>query len=365
MKFFIPEHILDIDPYVPGKPIEELEREYGISDSIKIASNENPLGPSPRAVAAIRETIGNLHRYPDGAGHDLVAGRARRLGVAPSNIVIGNGSDEIIALLTKTLLDPGDEVILPTPSFLMYAICARSDGAKVVAVPLKKLTLDLDAILERVNPRTRIVFLCNPNNPTGTIIKQAQFDAFLAALPPEIVVVVDEAYIEFVKDPQCLDGITALDSGRPVATLRTFSKVYGLAGLRVGYGVMPEPLAEILNRVRPPFNVNALAQSAALAALEDREFVARTVATVHRGLDQLTAALDRMGVDHFPTQTNFFLIDVKRDADELFEAMLRQGVIVRSMRSYGYPQYIRINVGLPEENRLFIEALERVVHPSQ
>jgi histidinol-phosphate aminotransferase len=361
MRLHIPDHILDIDPYVPGKPMEELEREYGISDSIKIASNENPLGPSPKAVAAIRETLADLHRYPDGAGHELVAGLAAKFNVEPSNIVIGNGSDEIIGLLTKTLLDVGGEVILPRPSFLMYDICARSDGASVVSVPLAGLNIDLDAILERVTRRTQMIFLCNPNNPTGSIITQEQFDRFLSALEPGIVVVVDEAYIEFAKDPNCLSGLTALDRDRPVVTLRTFSKVYGLAGLRVGYGVMPKSLAEILNRVRPPFNVNALAQTAAVAALEDHEFIQRTIAAVHQGLEFLAKALDKMGVTYFPTETNFFLIDIKGEADDLFEAMLRQGVIVRSMRSYGYPHYIRINVGLPEENRRFIEALQRVL----
>ena len=357
----LPQHILAIDPYVPGKPIEELERELGIRDSVKLASNENPLGPSPRAAAAIRAAIDRLHRYPDGAGHEFTAALATHLNCDPSNIVMGNGSDDIIALLANALLTPGDRAVMPRPSFLMYEIAVRTVGAEPVFVPLEQLSIDLDAILRAVDERTRLVFLCNPNNPTGTVIGQQAFERFLAALPPAVVVVVDEAYIEFVRDPQCLQSIDMAARDRPVVTLRTFSKLYGLAGLRVGYGVMPALLAQGINRIRQPFNVNLLAQIGARAALSDRAFVAATLELVHTGLDYLYAELGAMGLTCFPTQANFFLIDTGRDAQAVFEAMLRKGVIVRSMRGYGFPQYIRVNVGTPDENRRLIEALRAVI----
>ena len=354
----LPRHILEIDPYVPGKPIEELERELGISDSVKLASNENPLGPSPRAASAMRDALDNLHRYPDGAGHEFIGALAAHLGCRRANIVMGNGSDDIIGLLTQALLTSGDRAVMPRPSFLMYEIAVRTAGAEPVFVPLDDMAIDLDGIQQAVDARTRMVFICNPNNPTGTIIRQQAFEAFLAALPPAVVVVVDEAYIEFVRDPACLQSLAMARAGRPVVTLRTFSKLYGLAGLRVGYGVMPEPLAEGLNRIRQPFNVNLLAQIGARAALADHEFVDRTLDLVHSELDHLYAELDALGLTCFPTQSNFFLIDMRRDAQAVFEALLRQGVIVRSMRGCGFPQYIRVNVGTTEENRRLIAALQ-------
>jgi histidinol-phosphate aminotransferase len=361
MKLKIPDYILDIAPYVPGKPIEELEREYGIANSIKLASNENPLGPSPKAMEAIGRQIGCLHRYPDGAGHLLLNKLAAKLNVLPGQIVMGNGSDDILGLLSRALLQPGDEAIIPVPSFLMYLIVTQSAGAVPVQVPLRDLGIDLTEIQRRVTPRTRLIFICNPNNPTGTMVTQNALAAFLEALPPEVVVVLDEAYIEFVRDPSCARGLTFLDGDPTVVTLRTFSKIYGLAGLRVGYGVMPAPLAQLLNRIRMPFNVNSLAQVAAVAALDDTEFFEKTTALIHDGLDFLFAEIEKRGLRCFPTQTNFFLIDLQRDAKVVFERFLRQGVIVRAMTAYGFPNYIRINVGLPEENRRFLAALDRVM----
>lgn len=360
MNLFVPDYIVSIEPYSPGKPLEELEREYGIFDSIKLASNENPLGPSPMAVEAMKCFLDKLNRYPDGSGHDLINKISEKLKVAPDNVVLGNGSDEIIGMLTRALLKQGDEVLLPWPSFLMYDIMVRSVGAVPVYVPLKSLAIDLNSIQSRITQKTRMVFLCNPNNPTGTVFSKKDFESFLEGIP-EIVVVVDEAYIEFVRDKYCARGVDFLDTDTVVVTLRTFSKAYGLAGIRVGFGVMREEIARILNKVRQPFNVNSLAQAGAIAALGDEAFLKKTLNLVHEGLDFLYDSLERLGIKYFPTQANFFLIDVKRNADEVFESMLREGVIVRSMTSYGYPEYIRINVGLYEENVRFIKALEKVI----
>jgi histidinol-phosphate aminotransferase len=357
MKWLVPEYIRAIRPYVPGKPIEELEREYGIAGSIKLASNENPIGSSPKAMAAMTRAMASLHRYPDGAGYGLVKAVADTLAIPKDRIVIGNGSDDIISLLTKGFLQPGDSAIMPVPSFLMYEISVRAAWADPVFVPLTQMAIDLDAIARAVTPATRMVFLCNPNNPTGSIIRGDDFPGFLDRLPDTVIVVIDEAYIEFARDPGCLQGLAHVGENRPVVVLRTFSKLYGLAGLRVGYGVMAPGVAGILHRIRQPFNVNSIAQAAAAAALEDETFVRETLELVHRGLDDLYRGLDHLGLAYVPSQSNFFLIKVDRNADRVFEEMLKQGVIVRSMTSYGFPDYIRINVGLPEENRRFLDAL--------
>ncbi|MFP4571695.1 MAG: histidinol-phosphate transaminase [Desulfobacterales bacterium] len=361
MKLQIPDYIEFIKPYKPGKPIEELEREYGVSDSIKLASNENPLGPSPKAVAAMSDSMAKLHRYPDGNGYYLMERLAQRLGVKQANIVLGNGSDEIIGMLTRALLKAGDEAIMTSPSFLMYEIMVRSAGASPVFVPLKSLFADLDAMAGQINDKTRIIFLNNPVNPTGTIITKNDFTAFMQKVPDHVAVVIDEAYIEFASDPDCLDGLAYATGERAVVVLRTFSKAYGLAGIRIGYGVMPGELAGILHRVRQPFNANALAQAGALAALDDTEFLEKTVSLVRGELEFLYAGLEHLGVNYFPSEANFFLIDVGCDAEVFFEEMLRRGVIVRSMASYGYPEYIRINAGTREENRRFLEAFESVL----
>jgi histidinol-phosphate aminotransferase len=359
MKICVPDYILSIKPYTPGKPLEELEREYGIDDSIKLASNENPIGPSPMAVAAIKESTKKLNRYPDGSGHDLIRNISNHIGFSPQHIVLGNGSDEIIGMLAFAMLQPGDEVILPVPSFLMYEIMVRGAGATPVFTPLISLSIDLEEIEKRITSKTRMIFLCNPNNPTGTVIFKNDFENFIQKIPSGVIVVMDEAYIEFVRDRHCVKSFEYLNNRTPLVTLRTFSKVYGLAGLRIGYGVMPVEIADILNRIRLPFNTNSLAQAGAAAALEDRNFLEKVISLVHEGLDFLYDGLDAIGIPYFPTQTNFFLIDVGKDADKIYEDMLRQGVIVRSMKSYGYPNYIRINVGLYEENARFLIALEK------
>ena len=361
MKLCVPDYILSLKPYVAGKPLEELEREYGITNAIKLASNENPLGPSPKAMKAIRQAVADLHRYPNGGSYHLHESISKRFDVKSENIVLGNGSDDIIAMLARVLLQPGDEAVLPRPSFLFYEIMIRCSGAVPVEVPLKGTSINLDGMLECISPKTRLVFITNPHNPTGSLISKKALDNFVTALPADVVLVLDEAYIEFVRDQDCPNSIDYLDSGKIVVGLRTFSKAYGLAGLRIGFGLMPSSIADILNRVRQPFNVNSLAQDAAIAALEDESFLEETVKLVSDELDFIYAALDDLGMEYFKSQANFLLIKVGKDANEVFEDLLKQGVIVRSMTSYGYPDCIRVNVGLHDENVRFLEALGKVV----
>lgn len=360
MKLPIPDYIHTIAPYKPGKPIEEFQREYGFADPVKLASNENPLGPSPLAVNALQCGLNKLNRYPDGSGRDLVEKISKTFGIATESIVIGNGSDDILGLLIQAFLRPGDEAVIPDPSFLMYKNGVLASGATPVLIPLNELVIDLDAMLDAVNRNTKVMFICNPNNPTGTVVSRQAFEHFLHRLPEGVVVILDEAYIEFAGGEDCFSGIEYLDMNIPLAVLRTFSKAYGLAGLRIGYGFMPKAMVDMIHRIRQPFNTGTLAQLGAEAALDDVSFLEKTVETVHEGIDLLNKGLDRLGIRYFSTKANFFLVDVQRDADAVFEDMLQQGVIVRSMSAYGYPTYIRVNVGLEEENRRFLKALERV-----
>ncbi|MBU2488932.1 MAG: histidinol-phosphate transaminase [Proteobacteria bacterium] len=356
-----PENLLALKPYVPGKPIEELEREYGVRDSIKLASNENPLGPSPKAREAVIQAVERLHRYPDGAAHELTAALAEKFSCDPEQIVLGNGSDEIIQMLAQAYLGPGDSAVMSDPAFLMYEISVQTQGGEAVKVPLSGMDADLDAMAGQITESTRLVFVNNPINPTGSMVTGRQFDAFMERVPPGVLVVVDEAYIEFSRDPDCLVSHTYAVQGLPVVTLRTFSKAYGLAGLRLGYGIMPKEVAQILQRIRLPFNANLLAQAGALAALSDWEHLERTRQVVHEGLDTFYKELGRMGLEFQPSQANFLMIRVPRPADEVFKSLLPLGVIVRSMASYGYPGHIRVSVGRPEENRRCLDALARVL----
>ena len=361
MKLSVPDYIMSLKPYVAGKPLEELEREYGITDAVKLASNENPLGPSPLAVKAIQQAVKGLHRYPDGGSYYLCERISNYFGVEKENIILGNGSDDIIAMLTRVLLQPGDEAVLPRPSFLFYEIMIRSSGAIPVEVALKEGLTDLDSMLDRIGPKTRLIFLTNPHNPTGTLVTKAALDDFVRAIPADVALVIDEAYIEFVREPNCPKSLDYLASGKTVVGLRTFSKAYGLAGLRIGYGLMPPFLANILNRIRQPFNVNSLAQAAAIAALDDKAFLQKTVKLVSDELAFFYAGLDARGIEYLKSQANFLLIKVGKDANKVFENLLRLGVIVRSMTAYGYPDCIRVNVGLHHENVRMLEALDRLL----
>jgi histidinol-phosphate aminotransferase len=362
MNLRVPSHIDGLVPYPPGKPLEELEREYGITDSIKLASNENPLGPSPKAVAAIQGALKRLHRYPDGSGYYLRCKLSEKYALPFDGIVLGNGSNEIIELVIRAFVLPGDEVILPAPSFLVYGLVVQTVGARGIPIPLKDFHLDLEAMAAAVTARTRVVFVNNPNNPTGTVVGRRELAAFLGQLRGDVIVVLDEAYIDFVRDPECPNGFDEIQrAAPPLVVLRTFSKAYGLAGVRIGYGVMPARVADYLNRVRQPFNTTALSQVAALAALDDDEFLLKTRETIWKGLTYFYAELKRLQLPYVPTQTNFVLIEVPLEARLVYEAMLRRGVIIRSMASYGLKNHIRINVGLPEENRRCVQALERVL----
>lgn len=364
MKLNIPENIKEITPYPPGKPLEELEREYGVRNSIKLASNENPWGPSPKAIEAIRSGLENLHRYPDGSCYYLVQGIARRFEVLPEEIVLGNGSNEIIEFLVKAFVREGDEVITSHPSFLMYQKFVQVRGGVNRVLPLKGMHHDLEAILEAVTDRTRLIFIDDPNNPTGTYIEAERLASFLNAVPESVIVVLDQAYVDFMDENLItpIDSLIGKSEGRcPVVLLRTFSKAYGLSGLRVGFGLMAAEVAQSLHKVRQPFNINSLAQAGALAALEDDDYFEETVRKTRAGMNYLMEKLASMGCTCYPSQTNFFLIDLAREADPLYEAMLYKGVIVRSMRAYGFPTFIRITVGTREENERFLNALSEVM----
>ncbi|HCC55111.1 MAG TPA: histidinol-phosphate transaminase [Desulfobulbaceae bacterium] len=361
MKLPVRPNIANLIPYPPGKPLEELEREYGITGSIKLASNENAMGPSPKAVAAVTDSLKKLHRYPDGSCYYLAQALAKKIGVAPNQLVFGNGSNEIIQLLIAAFLASGEEVITSQPTFLVYQKAVQAQGGVNRVVPLVGMHHDLAAIARQITDKTRLIFLDNPNNPCGTVFSNEAFAAFLEKVPDQVIVALDEAYVDFVEPGLRLDARDYLKHRVPVVALRTFSKAYGLAGLRVGYGLMHADIADYLHRVRQPFNVSLPAQAGALAALADDEHYEKTMAFTREGIAWLSHEVERLGCRAFPTQTNFFLIDVQTDGKKLYEALLHQGVIVRPMNAYGYPTYIRITVGLPAENQRFIKALATVL----
>jgi len=360
LRALVPEWIRTLTPYPPGKPIEELERELGIRDSIKLASNENPLGPSPKAVAAIAAVLADLHRYPDGSAFYLKRRLAERLGVSEAELIVGNGSNEIIELAVRTFLRPGDEAVMADQAFVVYRLVVQSAGGSSRMVPLRDFTHDLEAIAAAVTPRTRLVFLGNPNNPTGTIFRRAAWRAFLGRLPEHLLVVADEAYAEYVEDPEYPDTIRERGDRVPVLSLRTFSKLYGLAGLRIGYGVAAAPVIDALDRIRQPFNVNALALAGARAALDDEEHVRRTLAANRAGMAFLVEACRALGLAHVPSAANFVLVRVG-DGARVYEALLRRGVIVRPMAVYGFPEHVRVTVGTEAENARFVAALRAVL----
>lgn len=349
-----------ITPYIPGKPIEEVQREMGLSRVIKLASNENPLGPSPKAVEAMRAALGSAHRYPDGSCFYLTRKLAERLNVAPEQIIVGNGSDEVITFAARAFLEPDDEVVIADPTFLIYKIAAQQAQARIRLVPLRNFRYNLEGMRRAVTRRTKLVFIANPDNPTGTYATRAEVEAFMKDLPERVIVFFDEAYAELVEAPDYPDSRAYL-SRHPVIIARTFSKAYGLSGLRVGYGVAQKPIIEAMQRVREPFNVNSLAQVAAAAALDDAAHLEATRRLLREQKKILYEALTQLKLDAVPSATNFILFHVGSRAAEAAQALLKRGVIVRHMQAWALPEHLRVTVGLPEENQVFIHALKEAL----
>lgn len=348
-------------PYSPGKPIEETKREFGLTDVIKLGSNENALGPSPKAVDAMRDAVAALNLYPDGAAYDLKQALAAKWGVPTDHIAIGNGSDEIIHYLGIAYLRPGDNIVQGDPSFVRYESAAVLNDADCLKIPLTDLTHDVDAMADAVNDRTRMVFLTNPNNPTGTMNSKAEVERLMDRLPPHVLLVLDEAYAEYVEHDDYPNSIEYVKQGRPVIVLRTFSKVYGIAGLRVGYGLARPDIIRAVEQVREPFNVNSLAQVGALAALSDTDFLERSRKNNADGKKTLMEAFDRLGCPYAPTEGNFIFVDVRRNCREVYNGLLRKGVIVRTGDIFGLPTYLRVTIGTPEENARFLRELEAIL----
>lgn len=346
-----------ITPYSPGKPAEEVEREYGLKDAVKLASNENALGPSPLALAAVLEAARGINIYPDGGAHYLRQKLSGFLGVPPEWIITGNGSDEIIRIIAETFLDPGEEAVVSSPSFVVYETAARVMNAGCAVVPLRDdFSYDTGRILDSVTEKTKLVFFANPNNPTGTVLPAPEAEMYMKSVPGHVITVFDEAYLEYVISADYPDSMDFLRSGAPVVILRTFSKIYGLAGLRIGYGVTRPEMAAEMNRVRQPFNVNSLAQAAAMAALDDIGHLAKSRALNEEGKKYLYRALDGLGLQYVPTEGNFILVNAG-SVPSAAGRLLEKGVIVRGMSCYGLDGWFRVTIGLKRENEKFMEAL--------
>ena len=358
--FFKPA-VQDLVPYEPGKPVEEVQRELGLERVVKLASNEGPFGPFPAALEAIEREARDLNRYPDGGAWRLRTALAELHGVRFEEIAPGAGSDGVVDYLSQLALDPGDEVVCGWPSFPSYAIDALKLGAVPRQVPLRDHRYDLDAMLEAIGPKTKLVYVCHPNNPTGTMNTRAELDTFLDKVPEHVLTVLDQAYYEYIDDPDYVDGLEYLKAGRRVVVLRTFSKIYGLAGLRVGYAVGPAELVTSIAKVRRAFDVNSFAQAAALASLDAPDELARRRAVNAEGLVQLEKIMREHGLEPPPSVANFLFAEVGEDSRPLFEQLLREGVIVRPAGGFGAPGAIRVTVGTPEENELFGEALGQVL----
>ena len=353
--------ILRIEAYIPGKSIEEVEKEYGKKRWVKLASNENLLGPSPKAVKALLKEAKKVYLYPDGPCGDLRRAIAERLSMPEETVVVSNGADNLILLIANAFVDGGDEAIMADPTFTVYANVTCLMGGKPVPVRLKEFGHDLPGMLKKINRRTKLVFVCSPNNPTGTIVKKVELDRFLEELPERTILVLDEAYGDFVEDRDYPDSLEYVRKGRPVIVLRTFSKLYGLAGLRIGYALGRKELVDSLYQVREPFPVNRLAQVAGVAALKDRDHARRSLRLVHEGRAYLYQELGRMGLSYVPSQANFVFIDFGRNSDEVFKDLLREGVIIRPGMIWKYPTFARVTIGGMEDNRRFIKALRKVL----
>jgi len=357
-----PAHVRSISRYIPGKPTDELARELGLDAAtiVKLASNENPRGPGPRVRAAIADAVAELPRYPDSNGFLLKAALARRLSVPADQIVLGNGSNDVLELVTLAFLQPGDEAVYAQHAFIVYPLATQARGAKGIEVPARDFGHDLAAMRAAITSRTRIVFVANPNNPTGTWVAPADMLAFVASLPRDVIVVLDEAYNEYLKPSQRAQSVGWIAQHPNLVVSRTFSKAYGLASLRVGYGVMHADVADLLNRVRQPFNVNSLAQAAALAALDDDAYVEESRELNEAGMRQIVDGLSKRGLRYVPSHGNFVLVHVGNGL-RVNSELMKRGVIVRPVANYGLPEWLRVTVGLPAENDRFLDALGRVL----
>ncbi len=353
--------IFNLKPYVAGKPIDEVKRELGIKDIIKLASNENPFGASPIAMAAVQESLGDLHFYPDSNNFNLKNKIASLTNHDVDGIVVGNGSDEILKLIAETFLNPGDEIITSDPTFSEYDFTATIMGAKNIKTPAKNYVHDLAAMTNAITAHTKIIYVCNPNNPTGAIVTEQQLDTFMAGVPEDVLVVFDEAYFEYVNHPHYTSGTKYLANGRNAIVLRTFSKIYGLAGLRVGYGLTTPGIAEAIERVTEPFNVNLLAQIGAAAAIDDIEHINKSFQMNLSGKEYLYKEFEDLGLEYVKTEANFILVDTKKDCQEVFTELLKLGIIVRTGNIFGYSTFIRVTIGSSEENKRFITGLKKVL----
>ncbi len=352
--------VSSLHPYQPGKPISELERELGITDIVKLASNENPLGCSEKAIAAMQQEFSEISRYPDANGYYLKQAISQRLGVEMNQITLGNGSNDVLDLIARTFAGRGSEVIFSQHAFVVYPIAATAVEADSVAVPAKNYGHDLEAMADAITNKTRLIFIANPNNPTGTCENAADLRNFMQRVPENVIVVLDEAYYEYVDDPDYPQTINWLTEYPNLIITRTFSKAYGLAGARIGYSISHPEIAGLLNRVRQPFNVNSFAMSAAAAALSDVNFLTQAVNLNKQGMNFLTQQLDEMGYSYIPSMGNFLTMDMATDAAEIYQKLLHKGVIVRPVANYEMPQHLRISIGLMEENQRFVEALKAV-----
>jgi histidinol-phosphate aminotransferase len=354
--------IKNLVPYPPGKPIEELKRELGLKDIVKMASNENPLGPSLLAVQAIKDSLSKINFYPDGSGYYLRRRLAEELNVKMENIILGNGSNEIIELLMRTFLTCEDDaVIFSFPSFAVYRIVAQAMGRKKIEIPLKDYRHNLREIKNKINENTRLVFVDIPNNPTGTIVYEDELNKFIEGIDDNCLIVLDEAYFGYSTDKDYPDVLSFFRNNKNVFVLRTFAKLYGLAGLRIGYGIGSKKVIDYLNRVRQPFNVNSLAQIGARVALDDKKHVKKTLEVNKKGKNFLYRAFEDMGIEYISTYANYILFDMKQDAEKIYDKLLHKGVIIRLMKGYGYNTHLRVTIGTEEQNKKFIECLKEVI----
>ncbi len=348
-----------LTPYIPGKPVEEVRRELGLTGRIvRLASNENPIGPSPGAVARMREVVGEVNLYPDGGCFELREALAHRHALPPQCFVFGNGVDNLIPLVVNTFVNAGEEVIVPKPSFAAYRTSAIAAGGVPVEVPLNNFQIDLEAVYKSVSPRTKMIFICNPNNPTGTIVHTRDLETLLDALPPRVVVVIDEAYREYAADTSYPDSLKYLREDKSVVVFRTFSKIYGLAGLRLGYGMTRPEFIRQMEKIREPFAANRVVQSGAIESLQDSAFVNHVLELNRRGIEIICEGLEKLGIFYVPTEANFIFADLGVEMRILFPELLKRGVIVRPGSFWGYPTFARITIGTPDEMQFFLEQLE-------